>query len=300
MSRSGEFELIHHFLAPLATTVGAGNLKDDAALIDPPAGRQLVVTTDSMVENVHFLGDGPPSLIARRLLRCNLSDLAAMAAQPEGYLLNLALPEWIDDAWLEGFAAGLAADQEEFGLSLIGGDTVATPGALTLTITAFGSAATPVRRSGAKPGERVFVTGPVGDGCFGLKAVRGAFDVPRLAERYWLPSPRFGRAEGATAATDISDGLVADLGHICRASGVGAVIDLHAVPLSPEVAALGKDARLEALTGGDDYELVLTAPDSMANSTNIPVGRIVPGEGVTVLDAAGHPVPLTRQGYRHD
>ena len=296
MSRSGEFELIRHFLAPLATAAGAGRLEDDAALIDAPEGRRLVVTTDSMVEGVHFPGDGPPGLIARRLLRTNLSDLAAMAARPEGYLLNLALPGRIDDPWLEGFAAGLAADQEAFGLSLFGGDTVATPGALTLTITAFGSAAAPVRRSGARPGDRVFVTGPVGDGHFGLKAVRGELDAPRLAERYWLPTPRFGAAEGASAAADISDGLIADLGHICHASGVGAVIDLEAVPLSPEVAALGARTRLEALTGGDDYELVFTARESAA----IPVGRIVAGEGVTVLDAAGEPAPLARQGYTHD
>lgn len=296
MSRSGEFELIRRFLAPLATAAGAGGLEDDAALIDAPEGRRLVVTTDSMVEGVHFPGDGAPGLIARRLLRSNLSDLAAMAARPEGYLLNLALPGRIDDAWLEGFAAGLAADQEEFGLSLFGGDTVATPGALTLTVTAFGSAAAPVRRSGARPGDRVFVTGPVGDGHFGLKAVRGELDAPRLADRYWLPTPRFGAAEGASAAADISDGLIADLGHICRASGVGAVIELEAVPLSPEVAALGARARLEALTGGDDYELVFTARESAA----IPVGRIVSGEGVTVLDAAGKPIPLARQGYTHD
>ena len=296
MSRSGEFELIRHFLAPLATAAGAGRLEDDAALIDAPEGRRLVVTTDTMVEGVHFPGDGPPGLIARRLLRTNLSDLAAMAARPEGYLLNLALPGRIDDPWLEGFAAGLAADQEAFGLSLFGGDTVATPGALTLTITAFGSAAAPVRRSGARPGDLVFVTGPVGDGHFGLKAVRGELDAPRLAERYWLPTPRFGAAEGASAAADISDGLIADLGHICHASGVGAVIDLEAVPLSPEVAALGARTRLEALTGGDDYELVFTARESAA----IPVGRIVAGEGVTVLDAAGEPAPLARQGYTHD
>ena len=296
MSRSGEFELIRRFLAPLATAAGAGGLEDDAALIDAPEGRRLVVTTDSMVEGVHFPGDGPPGLIARRLLRSNLSDLAAMAARPEGYLLNLALPGRIGDPWLEGFAAGLAADQEAFGLSLFGGDTVATPGALTLTVTAFGSATAPVRRSGARPGDRVFVTGPVGDGHFGLKAVRGELDAPRLADRYWLPTPRFGAAEGATAAADISDGLIADLGHICRASGVGAVIELEAVPLSPEVAALGAGARLEALTGGDDYELVFTARESAA----IPVGRIVAGEGVALLDAAEEPVPLARQGYTHD
>ena len=297
MSRSGEFELIRRFLAPLATAAGAGGLEDDAALLDAPEGkRRLAVTTDTMVEGVHFPPDGPPGLIARRLLRCNLSDLAAMGARPEGYLLNLALSERIDDPWLEAFAAGLAADQEEFGISLFGGDTVGTPGALTLAVTAFGSASTPVRRSGATPGDLVFVTGPVGDGYFGLKAVRGEIEAPRLAERYWLPSPRFGAAEGATAAADISDGLVADLDHICHASGVAAVIDLEAVPLSAEVAALGSQARLDALTGGDDYELVFTAP----RSTAIAVGRIVSGEGVTVLDGAGQPVALARQGYRHD
>lgn len=296
MSRSGEFELIRRFLAPLATAAGAGRLEDDAAFLDTPDDGRLVVTTDTMVEGVHFPGDGPPGLIARRLLRCNLSDLAAMGARPEGYLLNLALPGRIDDPWLEAFAAGLAEDQQAFAISLLGGDTVATPGALTLTVTAFGPAPAPVLRSGARPGDRVFVTGPIGDGCFGLKAVRGEIDAPRLAERYWLPSPRFGAAEGAAAAADISDGLVADLGHICRASGVAAVIDLEAVPLSPEVAALGPEARLEALTGGDDYELVLTARESLA----IPVGRIVSGAGVTVIDSAGQPVPLARQGYRHD
>ena len=296
MSRSGEFELIRRFLAPLATAPGAGRLEDDAAFLDTPDDGRLVVTTDTMVEGVHFPGDGPPGLIARRLLRCNLSDLAAMGARPEGYLLNLALPGRIDDPWLEAFAAGLAEDQQAFAISLLGGDTVATPGALTLTVTAFGPAPAPVLRSGARPGDRVFVTGPIGDGCFGLKAVRGEIDAPRLAERYWLPSPRFGAAEGAAAAADISDGLVADLGHICRASGVAAVIDLEAVPLSPEVAALGPEARLEALTGGDDYELVLAARESAA----IPVGRIVSGEGVTVIDSAGQPVPLARQGYRHD
>ena len=296
MSRSGEFELIRRFLAPLATAAGAGGLEDDAALLDAREGQRLAVTTDTMVEGVHFPPDGPPDLIARRLLRSNLSDLAAMAARPEGYLLNLALSERIDDPWLEAFAAGLAADQEEFGISLFGGDTVGTPGALTLTVTAFGSATSPVRRSGATPGDLVFVTGPVGDGYFGLKAVRGELDAPRLVERYWLPSPRFGAAEGATAAADISDGLVADLGHICRASGVSATIDLETVPLSAEVAALGPDARLEALVGGDDYELVFTAPESTA----IPIGRIVPGDGVTVLDGAGRPVALARQGYRHD
>ena len=296
MSRSGEFELIRRFLAPLATAAGAGRLEDDAAFLDTPDDGRLVVTTDTMVEGVHFPGDGPPGLIARRLLRCNLSDLAAMGARPEGYLLNLALPGRIDDPWLEAFAAGLAEDQQAFAISLLGGDTVATPGALTLTVTAFGPAPAPVLRSGARPGDRVFVTGPIGDGCFGLKAVRGEIDAPRLAERYWLPSPRFGAAEGAAAAADISDGLVADLGHICRASGVAAVIDLEAVPLSPEVAALGPEARLEALTGGDDYELVLTARESPA----IPVGRIVSGGGVTVIDSAGQPVPLARQGYRHD
>ena len=296
MSRSGEFELIRRFLAPLATAAGAGRLEDDAAFLDTPDDGRLVVTTDTMVEGVHFPGDGPPGLIARRLLRCNLSDLAAMGARPEGYLLNLALPGRIDDPWLEAFAAGLAEDQQAFAISLLGGDTVATPGALTLTVTAFGPAPAPVLRSGARPGDRVFVTGPIGDGCFGLKAVRGEIDAPRLAERYWLPSPRFGAAEGAAAAADISDGLVADLGHICRASGVAAVIDLEAVPLSPEVAALGPEARLEALTGGDDYELVLAARESLA----IPVGRIVSGEGVTVIDSAGQPVPLARQGYRHD
>ena len=299
MVRRTEFALIRTLLAPLAGSPGAAGLTDDAALLEPPDDGPSVVTTDTMVEGVHFPVGGRADLIARRLLRVNLSDLAATNARPHAYLLNLALPARIDDPWLELFASGLREDQEAFGIGLLGGDTVGTTGPLTLTATAFGTSDRPVRRDGAKPGDTVFVTGAVGDGHFGLSAATGRLDAPRLADRFWLPSPRFGTIADANAAADISDGLVADLGHITAASGVGAEIDLAAVPLSPEVEALGPDARLAAVTGGDDYEIVFTAPEGSGGSS-FPIGRIVPGAGVAVRDAEGRTLALGRTGWSHD
>ncbi|MGE4219710.1 MAG: thiamine-phosphate kinase [Alphaproteobacteria bacterium] len=324
-ARTGEFERIARLLAPLAADwPGAFGLTDDAALIALEAGRDLVVTTDTMVSGVHYVGDEPPDLIARKLLRVNLSDLAAMGARPRAYTLAMALPSATDDGWLEAFAAGLAADQALFGVSLIGGDSVSTAGPAVLTVGAFGTvrAGDALRRGGARPGDRIWVSGSVGDGALGLLAVRGDLDglAPEhrafLSDRYRLPRPRVALGPAltgvASAAMDVSDGLVGDLRHIAETSGVAAVLDMTAVPLSAAGrAAVGRDAALmrHVLTGGDDYELLFTAPPyaadrilALSTALDLPltaIGRVEAGEGVRVLDAAGRPLDLGRGGYTH-
>ncbi|HEV2677107.1 MAG TPA: thiamine-phosphate kinase [Aliidongia sp.] len=318
----GEFGRIARFFAPLAAGApGALGLTDDAALVDCPAGERLVVTVDAMVEGVHFLVGDPPDLVARKLVRVNLSDLAAMAARPVGYFLTTALPKSRGDDWLAGFAAGLAQDQAEFGITLLGGDSVSTPGPVSLTLTALGRVAVgaEVRRGGARPGDLVFVSGTIGDGALGLDAAQGKLDgvldpadVAFLADRYRLPRPRADlgpRLSGlACAMMDVSDGLVGDLGHICDVSGVAGVIEAAKVPLSAAAARLPD--RLETvLTGGDDYELLFTAPPerqgaimAAAAAASVPVtviGRIEAGQGVRVLDGAGREVTLNGVGWRH-
>lgn len=321
--RLGEFERIARFFAPLAGP-GALGLLDDAALIDPLPGRQLVVTADAIVAGVHFLPDDPPDLIARKLLRVNLSDLAAMAASPLYYLMTTALPPSYGEEWLAGFAAGLAADQTAFGVSLLGGDSVATPGPATLSLTAIGSVAAgqAVRRNGALPGDTIYVTGTIGDAALGLAVLTGGLDVRDpaerdfLAARYRLPQPRLATGAAlaglAHAMQDVSDGLVADLGHICAVSGVAGVIDAAALPLSPAARhALDRNPGLlpRILTGGDDYELLFTSSGDHAAAVAAlaqpsgppitPIGRIVAGSGVRVLDRAGKDIVLATQGFRH-
>jgi thiamine-monophosphate kinase len=323
--KTGEFKRIARIFAPLAKPYpGALGLLDDAALVEPSADCEFVVTTDTIVAGVHYVGDEPASAIGRKLLRVNLSDLAAMGARPCVYTLNIALPDTVDDAWLEDFAMGLSADQTQFGIVLAGGDSVATPGPTTLTLTAIGEVARgkALRRSGAGVGDIVYVSGTIGDGALGLKAVGGALpglspaDCEWLAGRYRIPEPRLGLGQAlvglATAALDVSDGLVGDLGHIAEASGVGCVVEAARVPLSaPARAALTTDPELRetVLTGGDDYELLFTLPaeqgDAVARAAadaGVPVaeiGRVVAGQGVQVLDEAGQAIELTRTGYVH-
>lgn len=282
-ARIGEFEIISRYFRPLtANAPGALQLLDDAALIEADSGHAVVVTTDTVVAGVHFLADETPEHVADKILGVNLSDLAAMGAEPTAYLLAAALPAAWDEAmlggWLAPFAARLAARQTEHGIALIGGDTVATPGPLTLTVTALGRVeiGRELRRSGARPGDLVFVSGTIGDAALGLLAATGGLDGLAATFRDWLtgryrtPRPRIGlgrRLRGlASAAADISDGLVADLGRICIASRLSAALDVDRVPLSPAVRdAVGNDPELLrlALTGGDDYELVFTAsPDA--------------------------------------
>ncbi len=240
----GEFRLIARHFRPLAGA-GALDLTDDAALLAPPPGRELVVAADAMVAGVHFLPDDPADLVARKLLRVNLSDLAAMGAAPLAYLLTLSAPRATPDAWFAAFAAGLAADQEEFGLRLLGGDTTSTPGPVSLSLTIIGHVAPgrAVRRAGAQAGDGLFVTGTIGDGALGLRAIRGELADPEgfLASRYRLPRPRIGfPLASAHAAMDVSDGLVQDVGHLCRLAGIGAVIEASRIPLSPAARAAGR------------------------------------------------------------
>lgn len=315
----GEFELIDRLLRPLACGFpGALGLADDAALIDVPGDHQLVVAKDALVEGVHFLADDPPETVAGKLLRVNLSDLAAMGADPLAYLTVIARPEGLGDAWLEGFAAGLARDQERFGLHLVGGDTVATPGPLLLSLTILGLVprGRALTRGGAGPGELVCVSGTLGDAAMGLRILRGLaapedLSLP-LVERYRTPRPRLelGRAlRGlATAVIDVSDGLLADLGHVLEASGVGAEVEAERVPLSAAARAL-PGARATALSGGDDYELLFTLPPdrepelaTLADRLGLPltvIGRTRTEPGLVLLDAQGRPLPVERTGWRH-
>lgn len=320
-----EFSLIARHFAPLAAAhPGALGLTDDAALFDGPSGEQWAVTADALVAGVHFLPDDPPDLIARKLVRVNLSDLAAMGATSFAILLAACFPTGTEEGWLDRFASGLKADCAEFGIALIGGDTVATPGPLTLAVTALGrvAAGSALLRSNARSGDEIWVSGAIGDGAFGLAVAKGeAAGLPGeaaayLLDRYRRPQPRVQLGPAlvglAHAAMDVSDGLVGDCGHICRASGVGAVIELDRVPLSAAVLAaiaggIGDIGR--AVTGGDDYELLFTLPPSavpampgLARRLDLRltrIGRIIEGSGVTVVDASAQPVTLSGGGYRH-
>ena len=311
----GEFALIARHFRPLAGPAALG-LADDAALLVPPPGRELVLTVDAVVAGVHFLPDDPPDLVARKLLRVNLSDLAAKGAVPLGYLLTLAAPRATPEAWFAGFAAGLAQDQAAFGLALLGGDTTATPGPVSLSLTALGHVAPGgmIRRAGAQAGDAVFVTGTIGDGALGLLAAQGRLADPSgyLRDRYRLPRPRLGllRPGLVSAGMDVSDGLVQDLGHLCRAAGLAATIEAGLVPLSPAARAAGRDLLATCLTGGDDYELLLAVPTgaepalaAAAREADIPltrIGRFHPGPaGVIVHDAGGAPLALGAGGWSH-
>ncbi|MFQ5957774.1 MAG: thiamine-phosphate kinase [Alphaproteobacteria bacterium] len=318
-----EFALIAELFAPLARDApGAFELTDDAAVIEVTADRRLVVTKDMMVAGVHFLVDDPPALVARKLLRINLSDLAAMGARQRAYLLGLAVAPSTDEAWLRAFAAGLGEDQVLYDVHLIGGDTVATGGPFTASLTAIGevAAGAVVRRTGARAGDRVVVSGTLGDAALGLEALRGTLkgvdEAGReaLVERFRLPQPRVAlgaRLSGlAHAAIDVSDGLVADLGHVCAASGVGAEIEAARLPLSPAAqAALAAEPALRTavLTGGDDYEIVFTAAaDAAVEALSADlglaltvIGRIVEGKGVAVIDEEGEHLDLPTAGYTH-
>jgi thiamine-monophosphate kinase len=318
-----EFERIARFFAPLATA-GALGLADDVALIDGPPGEQYVLKTDAIVEGVHFLASDPPQQVAQKLLRVNLSDLAAKGARPLGYLLTTALPKARDEAWLAAFSAGLAEDQARFGIGLLGGDSVAIDGPVMLSVAAIGriAAGRAVLRSGARAGDRLYVTGSLGDAALGLAVLRGErlgvddTAAQFLGERYRLPQPRLAIGQAllgiAHAMMDVSDGLVQDLGHLAKASGLAATVEAPSLPLSPALRqAIGRDPRhlMAALAGGDDYELLFAAPASaapaiaaLARETGVAItaiGRMAAGSGVRVLDGAGAAMAIPVGGYRH-
>lgn len=325
----GEFGRIRRFFAPLAGPGGLG-LTDDAALVDCPPGHRLVVTVDQLVEGVHYLPGDPPELIARKLLRRNLSDLAAMGATPRHYLLTSALPRSVGDDWVRRFAEGLAEDQRCFDVALIGGDSTSTPGPASLTLTAIGEVADgeEIRRGGARPGDRIWVSGTIGDAFLGLKVLRGEYpelapsDRAALVRRYRLPEPRCvlgPRLVGiAHAMIDVSDGLLADLGHICEVSGCAATVELSKVPFSAPAAAIlaeGQEQPAVLLAGGDDYELLFAAPPeaaatiaALAAELAVPIteigtirkgGRGGTGKVVRLIDDAGREIPVDVAGWRH-
>jgi thiamine-monophosphate kinase len=328
--RPGEFELIANLFAPLAQGFsGACGLEDDVAYLALTgglvrAGEELVLKTDAIVSGVHFLASDPGDLVARKLLRVNLSDLAAKGARPLVYMLAAMLPAALEYGWLQRFAQGLKADQDEFGIVLAGGDTDATPGPLALSLSVIGAipAGQRLLRSAAQVGDAVFVSGTIGDGALGLAAILGQLtgvsqsDADFLADRYQLPRPRLAlgrRLRGLVHATmDISDGLVGDLQHICDASRVGATIEVGRLPLSDA----GKAAITNASTwtetvvgGGDDYELLFTASPSnedallsLGRAVGVPITRIGSidcRKGVWVIGHDGREMVPTKIGYRH-
>ena len=318
-----EFSLIADIFAPLATMPGAFGLKDDAAAIGPRPGFDLIVTTDAIAEGSDFFKHDPAGSIAQKALRVNLSDLAAKGAKPEYYLLSIALPEGMTREWLEAFAGGLALDQKTFDISLLGGDTSRTEGPLAITITAFGFAPTGqmLRRSTAQPGHAVYVTGSIGDSGGGLAIFRrekhslDEVQRDRLIARYRLPQPplAFGAALGslASASIDISDGLIADLGHVAKASGVAITIEAEAIPRSDALRAFWGDsveAIVRAATAGDDYQIAFTADpekeaEILAAATKTSaivtrIGTVAAGEGVS-LTLGDKEIAVPHPGYRH-
>ncbi|ARQ03122.1 thiamine-phosphate kinase [Pseudorhodoplanes sinuspersici] len=332
--QSGEDKLIARYFKPLATADGALGLRDDAAFYSPPEGHELVLTADAIVSGVHFLPADPANCVAKKALRVNLSDLAAKGAAPAGCLMTLALPAGSNDSssnetWLDAFASGLKADCEHFSCPVFGGDTVKTDGPLSVSIFAFGvlPRGTMVQRSGANPGDRVFVTGTIGDGALGLKLLREPArkaawslsdgDAKHLIDRYRVPQPRLAMAAAvralASAAMDVSDGLVGDLAKLCDVSGVSARIEAKAIPLSSGArhALSSEPALIETIaTGGDDYEILCTvAPDrierfrELATAADIGVtdiGEILEGhDPPRIVGADGAALTFARTSFSH-
>lgn len=327
MTASGEDALIARYFKPIATDPGAFALDDDAAVLKAK-GADVVVTTDAIVEGVHFLPGDPPETIARKALRVNLSDLAAKGAQPAGFVLTLALRS-AEDGWLKPFAAALGEDARTYACPLLGGDTVSTPGPLTVSVTAFGRvpADRMVHRRGAQPGDRVVVTGTIGDAVLGLDILKGGAVATALAGdeaarqmligRYRVPQPRNALANAvlahASAAMDVSDGLAGDLTKLCAASGVSAAIHVPGIPLSRPAAALiaSRTVGIDTLiTGGDDYEILCTVPEAdfeafaedarKAGVAISPIGAVIAGSAApSFLDERGRELALKRRAWSH-
>lgn len=325
----GEFEIIARYFAPLATNPAALGLLDDAAVLTLPEGQEVVATCDTIIAGVHFLSTDPPDTIGYKALAVSLSDLAAKGARPHIYLLSVAFPERPSAPWLEALAAGVQAAQEDSGIELVGGDTCATLGPLTITVTAIGMLpqGEAVLRRGAMAGDRLYVSGTIGDAALGLKLLvepRLALDWDLSDEdgafligRYRCPSARNALAlplrQCARAAVDVSDGLVGDTAKLCRASGVNATIEAARVPLSPAAAkAVAKAPELfaELITAGDDYEIVAAMEAAHARGfesgakdhgvTVTAIGKVRAGDGdVEVLSEDGRPLKLEHMGFSH-
>ena len=328
--KTDEFELIKKFFAPLASKeTGAFKLGDDAAVLSPPTDKQLVFTTDGLTAGVHFLNDENPRNVATRLIGVNLSDLAAMGADPWVYTLALALPNDLEPSWLANFSKELKDLQERFSINLIGGDTTATSGPLTLSLTAIGTVPVggALLRSGACAGDLIYVSGTIGDSTLGLAVLQGKLKKLNdkfsnfLAARYHRPEPRVSLGQNlrgiANAAIDVSDGLIADLEHLAIESGLVAVINSNQVPFSKAaISAFSLDPKLkeQAMTGGDDYELVFSISKTAVNKVNNlakSLGLMLSNIGslshksdedkavVRVMGDKGQFLNINKKGYRH-
>lgn len=326
-SRVGnETELIQTYLAPLAEGMaGAFGLADDAAVLRPASGCDLVFSSDPIIAGVHFFADDRPADVAWKALACNVSDMSAKGAAPLAYLLTLALPEAPERAWIAAFADGLRAAQSAFGCKLIGGDTDLTPGPLSIGITIIGSvpAGKFIPRHGAKAGDHVFVSGTIGDAALGLALRLEPLLFSKLTiagrefllDRYLRPRPRLALADAvrahARAALDISDGLMKDLSRLAGSS-LGIALKFDAIPLSsPARAALAADPKVRdsVLTGGDDYELLVAVPPEAAEQFLASAGKsgidvhdigvLQANVSTVALDSSGQPIALCRPGYDH-
>ncbi len=317
-----ERDFIGSLLLPLADTAAARGLADDAAVWTPPLGRDLVFTHDVLAAGIHYLVDDPPGDIAWKLLAVNLSDLAAMGAMPMGVLMGLGLSVAETADWRAAFADGLGRALRHFKVPLWGGDTVAGLPSAVLGLTAIGSVepGSALGRSGAMPGDAVWVSGSIGDAGLGLAIAKAAIAQPNQGDKWLLnrfrrPQPRLALGRAligiATAAMDISDGLLIDADRLAAASGVGITIGLATMPLSAAALAKGDDigARLAAATAGDDYELLFTAPAGAADQVRSAaeaariavtlVGSVDTAAGVRALDADGHDVTPARLGWEY-
>ena len=321
MAGGGEFGFIRTRLAPLTRGHPAAlDLSDDAAVLTPDPACQLVVASDMLVAGVHFLESDPPEIAAERALRSNLSDLAAMGAEPLGYLSSIAWPSGVTQAWRDGFVDGLASAQDAFGLSLLGGDTTTGPGPLTVSLTMLGQvpSGSALLRRGAQIGEDVWVSGTIGDARLGLDVARGVLPAnPVLLERYQRPTPRLALGVGlrrlASACLDISDGLIADAGHIAAVSGVRLELQASQVPLSSQARswlAGESGANLIALvTGGDDYELLFCAPQASRAAIQVlagqldlaltRIGTVTDGQGSALIGPDGEALETGAGGFTH-
>lgn len=319
-----ELGIIDRFFRPLAGA-GAFNLLDDAAQLDVPPGSDLVVTVDMIAEAIHFLPDDPPDTIARKALRVNVSDLAAKGARPLAYLLSLGLSRTTGSEWLAAFAAGLAEDQRRFSIKLLGGDTIDSGQGAVISITAFGLVpkGRMVHRSGAAPGDRLFVSGTIGGAGVGLALLRGeagpwsdlsAADQVALVERYRVPEPRVALAapllEYASAAMDVSDGLVGDCDKLCSASGCSATILADSIPLPESLTGrLASEHVGRLITGGDDYEILAAVPMSKAAGFQqaaelqgvavTEIGVVTPGNAPVGVLFEGRPLSLSGRAFAH-
>lgn len=319
----GEFGIIGRISSRVADGAGVRiGIGDDAAAAEPTPGRWLLVTSDMLLEGVHFdLSYTDPYRLGRKSLAVNLSDVAAMGGEPRHFLLSLAVPPGVTVEFLDRFTEGMLDLAREHGVTLMGGDTCRSSSGLVISVTLHGEQIPElvVRRGGARPGDHVFVTGTVGDSALGLELLRQGERQGWVVERHLDPTPRvraglaLARAGLPSAMIDVSDGIAADLGHILELSGVGARLVLDRLPLSPAFRALAPavtpDPALLALTGGEDYELLFTVPAERSGEvapllaesglTATPIGEITAGCGLVLTGADGREVPLAGGGYNH-